>query len=219
MTPKLPARQGNAAASRPPILSGKPVADGAKKGNEKQTVSADLGARLRYIRLQQGLSQRALAKRTDVANATISMIENGAANPSVGALKRILDGLDMDLASFFSFDMSQTEACFYKAGDLLEIGKDKLSFRLVGADRPEKAIQMLHEVLQPGADTGRVSLSHEGEECGIVISGSLEVTIGDQRRVLRAGDAWYFDSHLPHRFRNTGAEPCVCISACTPPSF
>ncbi|WP_319495825.1 cupin domain-containing protein [uncultured Cohaesibacter sp.] len=182
-------------------------------------VGADIGERLRQVRMGAGLSQRALAKKTGVANATISQIESGQSNPSVGALKRILDGLDMDLARFFSFELAAEGRYFYRAMDLKEIGKGKLSFRLVGADRPDKAIQMLHEKLMPGADTGRVALSHRGEECGIVISGSLEVTVGDERQILRPGDAWYFESAQPHRFRNTGAEPCICISACSPPTF
>nr|WP_321458534.1 cupin domain-containing protein [uncultured Cohaesibacter sp.] len=182
-------------------------------------MGADIGERLRQVRMAYGLSQRALAKKTGVANATISQIESGQSNPSVGALKRILDGVEMDLARFFSFELSAEGRYFYKASDLKEIGRGKLSFRLVGADRPEKSIQMLHERLMPGADTGRVALSHKGEECGIVISGSLEVTVGDERQILRPGDAWYFESALPHRFRNPGAEPCVCISACSPPTF
>ncbi len=182
-------------------------------------IRADIGQRLRQVRMAHGLSQRALARRAGVANATISQIESGDANPSVGALKRILDGLEMDMGQFFTLELSDGGKHFYKASDLVEIGRGKTSFRLVGADRPMKAIQMLHETLMPGADTGRVFLSHQGEECGIVISGSLEVSVGEERQVLRAGDAWYFDSALPHRFRNKGAEPCLCISACTPPSF
>ena len=182
-------------------------------------IGADIGARLHQLRVAQGLSQRELARRAGVANATISQIESGGSNPSVGALKRILDGLSMDLAGFFTFDLGTDERHFYKASDLLEIGKDKNSYRLVAADRPEKAIQMLHETLMPGADTGKILLSHQGEECGIVLSGSLEVIVGETRQVLRQGDAWYFDSTIPHRFRNKGADPCICISASTPPTF
>ncbi len=196
-----------------------PHTDLPQMGGTEEDVGADIGERLRQVRLAYGLSQRALAKKTGVANATISQIESGQSNPSVGALKRILDGVDMDLARFFSFELSAEGRYFYKSSDLKEIGRGKLSFRLVGADRPEKSIQMLHERLLPGADTGRVALSHKGEECGIVLSGSLEVTVGDERQILRPGDAWYFESALPHRFRNTGAEPCVCISACSPPTF
>ena len=55
-------------------------------------MTIDLGSRLRYIRTLHNLSQRELAKRVGVTNSTISLIESNTSNPSVGALKRILDG-------------------------------------------------------------------------------------------------------------------------------
>ena len=62
-------------------------------------------------------------------------------------------------------------------------------------------------------------LSHESEESGLVLQGRLELTVGDEVYVLNKGDAYLFDSNFPHRFRNTGREECVVVSACTPPSF
>ena len=59
-------------------------------------------------------------------------------------------------------------------------------------------------------------LRHASEEGAVVIRGQLEVTVGDQRRVLGPGEAYYFDSRLPHRFRNLGDEVCELVSACTP---
>jgi len=56
-------------------------------------MSVDIGGRLRFIRSRQKLSQRELAKRSGVTNSTISLIESNQMNPSVGALKRILDGI------------------------------------------------------------------------------------------------------------------------------
>jgi mannose-6-phosphate isomerase-like protein (cupin superfamily) len=52
-----------------------------------------------------------------------------------------------------------------------------------------------------------------------VISGCIEVTVGNQCRVLRPGDAYLYNSRLPHRFRNVGDEECTLISVCTPPTF
>jgi len=70
-----------------------------------------------------------------------------------------------------------------------------------------------------GADTGQSMLSHEAEEGGIILKGRLEITVADRVRTLSAGDACRFNSRLPHRFRNTGSQDCVLVSACTPPSF
>jgi mannose-6-phosphate isomerase-like protein (cupin superfamily) len=67
--------------------------------------------------------------------------------------------------------------------------------------------------------TGKQALSHEGEECGIVLKGHLEVTVGKQSKTLKPGDAYYFTSSQPHYFKNNGREVCELISACTPPSF
>ena len=49
--------------------------------------------------------------------------------------------------------------------------------------------------------------------------GRLEVTVDDERRILDPGDAYYFESRRPHRFRCVGGKPCEVISACTPPTF
>jgi transcriptional regulator with XRE-family HTH domain len=185
-----------------------------------QNADIDIGSRLKTVRLAAKLSQRELARRAGVTNATISLIEANQMNPSVGALKRVLDGLPMSLAEFFAFEETPApRKAFYAAEELVEVGKGKVSYRQVGADLRSRALQILVERYAPGADTGRVMLKHEGEEGGVVIRGRLEVTVADQVRVLGPGDAYYFESDQPHRFRNIGREPCELISACTPPTF
>jgi len=179
----------------------------------------DVGQRLKFVRDKLGLSQRALALKAGVAHSSLSLIESGGSNPSVGALKRILDGIPMELSEFFSFEMEKRESYFFRADELVEIGKEKISYKLVGARIKNRSLQMLHETYQPGTDTGRIMLSHEGEECGIILAGELEVSVGGQKRILKKGEAYYFDSNQEHRFRNIGLEKCELVSACTPPSF
>lgn len=179
----------------------------------------DIGGRLRSLREARGVSQRALAKRVGLPNSTISLIESGRSNPSVGALKRILDGLPIGLAEFFAYQPEAERSFFFKAEDLVEIGRGKISYRQIGERRAGRALQMIREVYQPGADTGKTPLSHQGEEVGLVLSGHLEVTVDGVRKILGAGDAYAFESQLPHRFRNTGGVECHVVSACTPPSF
>lgn len=182
-------------------------------------MSVDIGSRLRHLRLAHKLSQRELAKRTGVPNSTISLIESNASNPSVGALKRILDGIPIGLAEFFAFEPERPKKAFYAAEELVEIGKGAISYKQVGETLFGRSLQMLKECYQPGADTGKIPLVHEGEEGGIVLSGRLEVTVDDERRILGPGDAYYFESRRPHRFRCVGPVPCEAISACTPPTF
>jgi transcriptional regulator with XRE-family HTH domain len=182
-------------------------------------MSVDIGSRLRHLRLAHKLSQRELAKRTGVPNSTISLIESNASNPSVGALKRILDGIPIGLAEFFAFEPERPKKAFYAAEELVEIGKGAISYKQVGETLFGRSLQILKECYQPAADTGKIPLVHEGEEGGIVLSGRLEVTVDDERRILGPGDAYYFESRRPHRFRCVGPVPCEVISACTPPTF
>ncbi|RZS79699.1 XRE family transcriptional regulator [Phyllobacterium myrsinacearum] len=179
----------------------------------------DLGGRLRFLRQRHNLSQRELAKRAGVTNSTISLIESNKTNPSVGALKRILDGIPIGLSEFFALEPDRKQKVFYEAGELVEIGKGNISYLQIGENLFGRALQILKERYEPGGDTGRIMLVHEGEEGGVVISGRIEVTVDDQRRILGPGDAYYFESRQPHRFRCVGPNPCEVVSACTPPTF
>jgi len=181
----------------------------------------DVGLRLKIVRLRHQLSQRALAKRAGVANASISLIESGNTSPSVSALKRILAGIPMTLAEFFSDELPGMKSeVFYRAQDLIEIsGGEGISYRQIGSAKAGHALQILFESYAMAADTGMIMLEHEGEEGGVIISGRLEVTVGETTRVLGAGDAYYFNSRQPHRFRNVGTEVCTLVSSCSPPTF
>ena len=99
------------------------------------------------------------------------------------------------------------------------MGNDGIHYFLVGQRRPQRRMCILREVMPPGSDTGEGMLNHEGEEGGVVVAGSVEVTVGHQVRVLGAGDAYYFESRVPHRFRNVGEGEAVIVSANTPATF
>lgn len=179
----------------------------------------ETGLRLRDIRTRLGLSQRQLARQSGVANATISQIEAGKLNPTVSMLKKVLDGIPISLGEFFGGEFEPTERIFYRADELTEIADGGVSFLQVGSNLGNRSIQFLKECYQPGAGTGRHDITHEGEECGIILAGRLQVTVGEQTAVLTAGDAYYFRSSQPHHFHNPGNAPCELITACTPPSF
>jgi transcriptional regulator with XRE-family HTH domain len=179
----------------------------------------EIGRRLKEIRTTLDMSQRQLARVSGVANATISQIEAGRLNPTVSMLKKVLDGIPMSMSEFFADDFELADRVFFRAEELTEIADGGVSFLQVGANLHDKSIQLLKECYQPGAGTGKHAIKHKGEECGIILSGRLEVTVADQTAVLRVGDAYYFKSDQPHQFHNPGNEPCELITACTPPSF
>ena len=93
---------------------------------------------------------------------------------------------------------------FFAAHELTDLGDGAVSLRLVASRRPKRAMSIMHERYEPGADTGADMLRHQGEEGGIVVRGRIELTVGGESRTLGPGDAYYFSSAIPHRFRNAG---------------
>jgi transcriptional regulator with XRE-family HTH domain len=182
----------------------------------------DLAPRLRTLREKRQLSLRELGRRAGIAVSFLSALESGRNNVSVAKLKTILDVLGTTLGEFFrrGDDDAQTRVVHRKE-ELAEIaGPGRgISFKEVAAGRPGRALQLLVERYEPGCDTGSEGYRHQAEEAGVVLKGTLELTVDGQTYLLRAGDAYYFDSRLPHRFRNTGRTVVEAISVNTPPSF
>lgn len=186
----------------------------------------DVGGRLKELRKQFNMSQRQLADAANVPHGQISMIETNRSSPSVASLRKILGGFGISMSEFFEPDATGTHQPFYTPSEFRDLTSllyrhdaavsSKLAIRQVG-DAKTHGLQLLHERYEPGADTGESMIEHEAVEGGIVTIGELEVTVGDDVKVLKAGDAYLFDSRKPHRFRNISDRPCEVISACTPP--
>lgn len=188
----------------------------------------DIGARLHAMRIGAGLSQRQLAERAGVPHAQISNVETNKISPSVSTLRKILSGLGMGMGEFFEPERSPPKGPFFSADELVDLTsrvpaqglasgpEASLVLRQVGDARAHN-LQILHEVYEPNADTGETFLQHASSEGGYIVQGELEITVGEEVRILKAGEAYLFDSRQPHRFRNLSAERTVVISACSPP--
>src|ERR1700683_1776938 len=168
------------------------------------TMSINVGTRLRSVRTSFGLSQRELARRAGVTNGLISLIEQNRVSPSVSSLKKVLDGVPMSLAEFFTLDLSAAPQAFFGAEELVELGNAEVSLRLGAAQGAGRQLTLLHERYAAGAATRGGKLAPPRRGAG---------------RVLGPGEAYSFASQRPHRFRNVGREACEIISACTPATF
>jgi transcriptional regulator with XRE-family HTH domain len=182
-------------------------------------VSIDVGTHLKAVRQMYGLSQRELAKRAGVTNGLISLIEQNRVSPSVSSLKKVLDGIPMLLADFFTMDLGGEPQVFFRREELSDIGTASVELRLVGGRLAKRSMSILHQRYAANADTGEEMLTHAGEVGGVIVKGRIELTVGGESRVLGPGDAYYFKSSLPHRFRNVGREECEIVSASAPPTF
>ena len=183
-------------------------------------MSLDVGTHLKAVRQMYGLSQRELAKRAGVTNGTISLIEQGRVSPSVGSLKKLLECIPMSLAEFFTFELVESRSVVSRRDEMPNLGNESLAFHLVGAGVKDRNMCIMREIYQPHADTGPEMLAHAGHEGGVVVSGRLELTVDGATWLLDPGDGYYFESRLPHRFRNPSADQiCEVVSANSPATF
>src|ERR1700683_4083065 len=155
-------------------------------------MALDVGAHLKAVRQMYGLSQRELAKRAGVTNGLISLIEQNRVSPSVSSLKKVLDGIPMALAEFFTLDLAGQVAGFFPRSGLADIGTGAVELRLVGGRFAKRSMSILHERYAPNADTGEEMLTHAGEEGGVIVKGKIELTVGRESQIVGAGDAYYF---------------------------
>lgn len=175
-----------------------------------------VGARLRSVREAAGLTQRQLATKAGVTNATISLIEQEAHAPSLASLHRILSAVPISIADFFSLPTSQQNVLFYNAGDLAVVTRGAADLRVLGSERRDKKLQVFIERYLPGAGTGEEPLVHDGETAAVVVHGKVEVEVDGQKHVLASGGGYQLIGRQPYRLRNIGNSTAVVICACTP---
>lgn len=190
-----------------------------------------IGQRLRELRRARSLTLKDIAEGAGLAQSFISQIEAGAANPSIASLQRIGKVLGLTLAELFNDPSADADGTGQPTADeerARVVRKDQRrlirwpgsagSAYLLTPDLRHK-LEVFLNVREPGHTTGEEGYTHEGEEFGLILEGSYEVTVKDDTFVLEEGDAIYFSSRLPHRIRVLGRKPGRSLWVVTPPSF
>ena len=177
-----------------------------------------LGERIRAIRLERKLSVRKLAADIGVSPALVSQVERGINDPSLDTLRRIAQALDTPLFDLFQ-EPVHTSVAVVRAEDRALIRGAHASISYARVSPGVGNLEVLEGVLGPHGVSSEEPWAHPSEECVIVTSGQLTVEVGDERHLLRSGDACYFDSRRPHRYVNEHATAAVFMLSITPPSY
>ena len=69
-----------------------------------KSISMNIGGTIRDFRLQKGMSQGDIEKRTGLLRCYLSRVENGHTVPSLETLQKIAGALDLQLSQFFAED-------------------------------------------------------------------------------------------------------------------
>jgi 3-hydroxybutyryl-CoA dehydrogenase len=178
-----------------------------------------LATRIRSFRQSRGLTIAALANEVGVTAAMASQIERGVTNPSMSTLVRIASALKVSIAQLFEITMP--EGIVVRSADRRTINYPQLDIadEVISSD-PTGQLQVLEARIGPGRTSGQELSAHGAEvECVVVLEGSIDMLVGNQRYNLHEGDALTFKGELPHGFINPTNEMARVIWVMTPATF
>lgn len=180
-----------------------------------------IGEQLRELRKIRLFTLQHVADRVGISVGYLSQIERNQSKLPIGVLKKISDVLGVHMNWFFQASgngpaeerdvvvraQSRRRMTFTGLGIMEELLSPNLSGPL----------ELLLSTVEPGADSG--PYSHGGVEAGLVISGTLDLWVGDRFFRLQEGDSFSFKSTEIHRCANPAEIPAKIVSVITPPHY
>ena len=174
----------------------------------------EMARRIRELREVTGLSVEEMAQRTNLSVEEYQQCEAGNRNLSIAFLYRctLSFGVDMgDLLEGRSPKLRSYALTRKGEGQRIEEAHHMIGFNLAAGFRNRIALPLYMEIsYRPGAEYEDIELvTHEGQECDIVIRGHMRIQIGEKTEVLHAGDCIYYDSSTPHGMIAVDGEDCA----------
>ncbi|MBF0480996.1 MAG: cupin domain-containing protein [Desulfovibrionaceae bacterium] len=169
--------------------------------------------RIKKLRKNLGLSIEDLAARTGLDAEYLEALEHGAVSPALGPLLKVSRGLGTRLGTLID-DEFGSDVCVCRRADR-STGDDTLrkarkarhalAFHSLGAGKIDRHMEPFYIEIEPDdASVPKTLSGHEGEEFIVVISGTVEIVLGQERYLLGPGDSIYFNSVVPHHVGAAG---------------
>ncbi|WP_129837972.1 XRE family transcriptional regulator [Streptomyces sp. RFCAC02] len=183
-------------------------------------LTQSLARNLKRLRLERGLTLDALAARAGISRGMIVQIEQARTNPSVGTVVKIGDALGVSIPTLLDFDQAPAVRFFppEAAVRLWSTEAGSHSLLLAGTEAPGP-LELWHWRFMPGEGSdsdphpvGTTELLH-------VTTGVITLTLDGADHTVPAGTSAAFESHVPHGYRNDGAEPAEMTMAVSVPGI
>lgn len=164
-----------------------------------------VGERLHAIRRARGYSLDQLAALTGVSKGTLSQIETGGTNPTLGVLWRICDGLGMPFASMLGEGRVEGGTVVRKSDPaVIRSTEGQLASRPLTPDRALGDTEVYELFLAPRSTHVAEPHSPGTREGIIVAAGVVRIRAGSVSYDLASGDTLSFAADVPHSYENPG---------------
>ena len=181
-----------------------------------------IGKKLHELRKLRDITLGELSKKTGVALATLSRMENNKMTGTIESHTRICKALNVSIAELYkqAEDELKTVESVPKS-DRTEhfVHAKKARYELLVSKAMDKKLMPLMMVLLSGGETQKEANKRGIEKFVYMMSGSLEVSVGKTSYSLKPGDSLYFDASLPHFFKNTSKSEAQAICVVSPPAL
>ena len=174
----------------------------------------EVAQRIRELREVSGFTVEEMAQRTNLSVDEYIQCEAGNRNLSIAFLYRCTLSFGVDLGDLLegrspklrSYDLTRKGE-----GQRIEEAHHMIGYNLAADFRNRIALPLYMKAkYREGAEYEDIELvTHEGQECDIVISGHLKIQIGSRIEILHPGDTIYYDSSTPHGMIAVGGEDCA----------
>ena len=170
--------------------------------------------RIQELREVSGFSVEEMASRTGVSVEEYLQCEAGNRNLSIAFLYRCTLSLGVDMGDLLegSSPKLRSYALTRKGdGQRIEEAHHMVGFNLAAGFRNRIGLPLYMELkYRDGAEYEDIELvTHEGQECDIVIRGTMRIQIGSKTEILHPGDCIYYDSGTPHGMIAVDGEDCA----------
>ncbi len=177
---------------------------------------AEIGQRIRRLRNARSLSLRDLAQAATLSASFLSQLERGQTNASIASLTAITSALGVSTGYLLSSEDQLLRPNRRIDRHPLTTGSYE-EYALTR--RPLPVFEVYLGVLHPGAGSYPEPYVHgDSDEFCYVISGTVELHIGDVVHRLEPGDSMEYRTSIPHRTVNPGDDLAEVLYVVGPPS-
>ena len=163
----------------------------------------DISQRIRTLREIEGFSEQEMAQKTGVTLQEYIDCEMGRNDLNFAFLYTCAQALNVDVTDLIegaSPRLAGYTLTRKGSGQRIEQAHGMVYYNLAASFKNRIAEPLyVRSVYSQKAQQAPIELTtHEGQECDLVISGTLKVQVGNHIEVLHEGDSIYFDSSTPH---------------------
>ena len=166
-------------------------------------VLAEVGPRLRRLRVRRGVTLTALAAQTGISKSTLSRLETGQRKPSLELL--------LPLAAAHHLPLDELVGAPRVGDPRVRLTPRTRNGRLVYPLTQQSSGMAVWKVVIPPERERRLR-THAGHEWLYVLSGEMRLILGEHDITMRAGEVAEFDTRLPHWFGPAGDQPVEILS-------